>query len=189
MSPLTTLPPDLPEPTDDGSARHLLGMAWPDIALPLTDGSALDRTRIAAAARTVIYAYPRTGVPGEPLPTGWDEIPGARGCSPQSCAFRDHHAELAALDAQVFGLSTQTTDFQKEAAERLHLPFPLASDADLAVTKALDLPTFTVDDMTLVRRLTMIVEAGQIVHIFYPVFPPDRNAEDVIAWLEDHPAH
>jgi len=135
----------------------------------------------------VVYIYPRTGRPDVDPPTGWNQIPGARGCTPQSCAFRDHHAELAALGARVFGLSTQTTDYQKEAAERLHLPFPLLSDEALTFAEQLGLPTFVVDGMTLIKRLTLIVRDGVIVHVFYPVFPPDRNAEDVAAWLRATP--
>jgi peroxiredoxin len=167
----TQLPEDLPIPADDGAARHLPGMKLPDIALAATDG-----TKVSLAwlpGRAVVYIYPRTGVPGQALPTGWDAIPGERGCTPQSCAFRDHFAELTALGVtHLYGLSTQDTAYQREAAERLHLPFPLLSDAELKFARALNLPTFQVDGMTL------------ITHVFYPVFPPDRNAEEVIAWLQ-----
>jgi peroxiredoxin len=131
----------------------------------------------------VVYAYPRTSRPGEPLPTGWDEIPGARGCTPQSCAFRDHHAELMALGVTVFGLSTQTSAYQQEAVERLHLPFELLSDAELELTTALRLPTFEVDGMTLIRRLTLVISDGRIEHVFYPVPEPAQNAEDVLRRL------
>ena len=137
--------------------------------------------------RTAIYCYPRTGRPGEPLPTGWDAIPGARGCTPQSCAFRDHHRELADLGAEVYGLSTQTTDYQREMAERLHLPFEVLSDARFALTDALRLPTFEVDGMRLIKRLTLIVRDQRIEHVFYPVFPSNESAAQVIDWLEDHP--
>jgi peroxiredoxin len=133
--------------------------------------------------RTVVYCYPRTGKPGQDLPRGWDEIPGARGCTPQSCSFRDHHAELRALGARVFGLSTQSTGYQREAAERLHLPFELLSDEGLAFAKGLDLPTFEVEGMTLIKRLTLIIDNGRIENVFYPVFPPGENAEEVVAWL------
>jgi peroxiredoxin len=133
--------------------------------------------------RTVVYCYPRTGKPGQDLPRGWDEIPGARGCTPQSCSFRDHHAELRALDTRVFGLSTQSTGYQREAAERLHLPFELLSDEGLAFAKGLDLPTFEVEGMTLIKRLTLIIDNGRIEKVFYPVFPPGENAEEVVAWL------
>jgi peroxiredoxin len=176
------LPKDLPVPVDDGGARHLTGARLPALALAATDGSQVDLSRLAG--RTVVYVYPRTGRPNQPLPTGWDGIPGARGCTPQSCAFRDHFAEIKRLGvAQLYGLSTQTTDYQREAVERLHLPFAILSDADLALTRALRLPTFTVDGMVLIKRMAWIVDDGVIAHVFYPVFPPDRNAEDVIAWL------
>ena len=181
---LHQLPAGLPAPEDDGACDHLPGMRLPSVPLPTTDGRPLDLATLPG--RTIIYAYPRTGRPDQPSPEGWDSIPGARGCTPQSCAFRDHYADLRALGADVVGLSTQETEYQQEAAERLHLPFPLVSDADLALTRALRLPTFEVDGMTLTKRLTMIVRDGVIEHIFYPVFPPDRNASDVIAWLQEH---
>jgi peroxiredoxin len=177
------LPADLPVPVDDGAARHLVGRRWPDLALPATDGTSVNLS--GAAGRTIVYAYPRTGRPGEALPTGWDAIPGARGCTPQACGFRDHLAELSALGvARVHGLSTQSRADQQEVAERLHLPFTLLSDAGLALARALDLPTFAVDAMVLLRRLTMVVDDGVIGKVFYPVFPPDRSAAEVIAWLE-----
>jgi peroxiredoxin len=177
------LPADLPVPVDDGAARHLAGMAWPDLALPATDGSSVRLSR--ALGRTVVYAYPRTGRPGQALPTGWDAIPGARGCTPQSCGFRDHLAELENLGvAHLYGLSTQDTDYQREVARRLHLPFALLSDARLEIQRALILPTFAVDGMTLLKRLTMVLDDGVITKVFYPVFPPDRSAAEVIAWLQ-----
>lgn len=180
------LPADLPRPGDDGACAHLTGMIIPAIPLPATDGRMIDLAEISREMRTVVYIYPRTGRPGEPLPTGWDEIPGARGCTPQACAFRDHHAELKALGAQVFGLSTQSTEYQREMAERLHLPFPALSDAGLAFAHALNLPTFPVDGMTLIKRLTLVIDQGAISHVFYPVFPPDGHAAEVIAWLAAH---
>ncbi|MFL5390939.1 MAG: peroxiredoxin [Myxococcales bacterium] len=172
----------IPAPQDDGAARHLQGMSMPDVGLPATDGRTVDLSKLPG--RTVVYAYPRTGKPGVPNPTGWDMIPGARGCSPQSCAFRDHFAELQRLGvAHLFGLSTQDTAYQAEAAARLHLPFPLLSDAGLALTRALRLPTFEVDGMTLLKRLTLVIDNARIAHVFYPVFPPDQNAAAVVEWL------
>src|SRR3954451_23751647 len=176
------LPDDLPVPQDDGGARHLTGAALPDLALPATDGSKVNLARLKG--RTVVYIYPRTGRPGQALPTGWNEIPGARGCTPQSCSFRDHFAELQRLGvAQLFGLSTQDLDYQREAVERLHLPFAILSDADLKLTDALGLPTFQVDGMTLIRRMAWVIDDGVITHVFYPVFPPDKSAEEVVAFL------
>jgi peroxiredoxin len=185
MRNLLELPEDLPVPEDDGACRHLVGMAVPPIALPATTGGLVDLARLAGL-RSVIYCYPRTGQPDQKLPTGWDMIPGARGCTPQSCAFRDHHAELAARGAEVFGLSTQTTEYQREMAERLHLPFAVLSDAEFRLTEALKLPSFTVDGMRLVKRLTLILRDGRIEHVLYPVFPPDRSADAVLAWLDSN---
>lgn len=177
---------DLPVPQDDGGARHLPGTPMPDILLTTTDGGSVNFSKLSG--RTVIYAYPRTGEPGKPLPDGWASIPGAMGCTPQSCAFRDHFAELRGLGvAQVFGLSTQTRDYQREAADRLKLPFQLVSDAELRLAKALKLPTFDAAGMTLLRRLTMIVDGDVIAKIFYPVFPPDKSAEVVMGWLSAQP--
>lgn len=181
---LTTLPDDLPVPLDDGAAAHLDGMRLPALMLPRTDGGTTDLA--ALRGLQVIYVYPMTGRPDAPLPDGWDVIPGARGCTPQSCAFRDHHAELAALGAGVFGLSSQRSDYQQEAAARLHLPFPLLSDDSLQLKAALRLPTFTAAGLELYRRLTLITDDARIVKVFYPVFPPDRNAADVLAWLKEH---
>jgi peroxiredoxin len=178
------LPAELPVPRDDGAARHLRGLRLPEVELASTTGRPIDLSKLQG--RSVVYIYPRTGRPGEALPTGWDAIPGARGCTPQSCGFRDHHAELMALGVQqLFGLSTQDTDYQGEAAARLHLPFALLSDAELRLQRALRLPTFEVDGMTLLKRLTLVVDDGAISHVFYPVFPPDRSAADVIAWLRE----
>jgi peroxiredoxin len=178
-----TLPADLPVPEDDGAAAHLPGVRIPRLELPTTDQRALDLAE-AAQQLLVLYIYPRTGKPGEPLPTGWDEIPGARGCTPQSCAFRDLYAEIAATGAHTLGLSAQTVAEQHEVAERLDLPYALASDPLLTVAEALDLPTFEVDGMRLYKRLTLIAERGEILKVFYPVFPPDRNAAEVLGWLQ-----
>ena len=176
----------IPAPTDDGGTRHLLGAPIGSIALPATDGRLIDLSQ--EPGRVVEYAYPRTGVPDVPNPDGWDAIPGARGCTPQSCAFRDHFAELKSLGVSaVFGLSTQETGYQREAADRLHLPFPLLSDEKLQLTRAMNLPTFRVGQMTLLKRFTLIVNDGRIECVFYPVFPPDRNAADVLAWLRNTP--
>ncbi len=179
------LPPDIPAPLDDGAARHLAGAKLPDLALPATSGPAVNLSTLKG--RTVVYIYPRTGVPGVDTPPGWDQIPGARGCTPQSCGFRDHFAELKALGvAHVFGLSVQDTGYQREAAERLHLPFPVLSDADLNFARGLHLPLLTTSGMTLLKRMALVIDDGVIVKSFYPVFPPDRNAEEVIAWLRSH---
>ena len=181
------LPPDLPVPVDDGAADHLPGLRLPALALRSTHGREADLAAAAAAAGTlVLYVYPRTGIPGQPSPDGWDAIPGARGCTPQSCAFRDHHAELRALGADVLGLSAQPAAEQAEFAAREHLRFALLSDPELRLAEALRLPTFEAAGMTLYKRITLIAGAdGAIAKVFYPVFPPDRNAADVLAWLRD----
>jgi peroxiredoxin len=176
------LPKDLPVPQDDGACAHLAGMRLPSIALLATNGERVDLS--ALSGRTVVYCYPRTGRPDQEMLPGWNDIPGARGCTPQSCGFRDHHAELLELGVEaVYGLSTQDPDYQREAAERLHLPFPLLSDETLSFARALNLPTFEVAGMTLIKRLTLIIHDGTIERVFYPVFPPDANAADVIHWL------
>ena len=180
----TELPKDLPVPPDDGAADHLNGMRVAHIALPSTDGSSVDLASLKG--RLVIYIYPMTGRPGVSLPDGWDSIPGARGCTPQSCSFRDHYTELSALDTGVFGLSVQDTEYQREARDRLHLPFQLLSDSSLQLKSAMRLPTFFVQNVELYKRLTLIIEAGKIEKVFYPVFPPDKNAEEVLAWLKQH---
>lgn len=173
----------LPKPEDDGAAAHLTGLRLEHVVLPATDGSNVDLADLQGQA--VLYIYPMTGRPDTPLPDGWDGIAGARGCTPQSCAFRDHYAELKALGIEhLFGISTQTTEYQAEAAERLHLPFPLLSDADLKFANTLRLPTFVVDGMTLLKRMALVLEGGLIIKTFYPVFPPDRNAGDVLEWLK-----
>ncbi len=177
------LPPGIPAPQDDGGANHLPGMKLPDVALPATSGGSVDLSKLKG--RTVVYVYPRTGVPGTDLPPGWDEIPGARGCTPQSCSFRDHFGELKRLGVvQLYGLSTQGTAYQQEAASRLRLPFAILSDEKLTLTTALKLPTFATSGMTLLKRMALVIDDGKITHVFYPVFPPDKSAEEVIAWLQ-----
>ncbi|MDB5356414.1 MAG: peroxiredoxin [Phycisphaerales bacterium] len=172
----------IPAPQDDGGTRHLLGAMLPAVTLPATDGTTFDLSKLPG--RVVVYAYPRTGRPGVANPDGWDMIPGARGCTPQTCAFRDHFQDLQRLGvARVFGLSTQSAADQLEVAERLHLPFPLLSDERLMLTRAMNLPTFVTAGMTLLKRFTLVVDGGRISHVFYPVFPPDRNAREVIEWL------
>mgnify|MGYP001266288001 FL=1 len=180
---LSQLPQDLPTPVDDGAASHLEGSLLPDLVLQSTDGSSVNFTGLSG--RWVIYVYPMTGRPDVPLPDGWDGIPGARGCTPQSCSFRDHYAELKALNAGVIGLSTQTTEYQREVRDRLHLPFQLLSDSTLRLRSTMRLPTFTVAGMELYKRLTLIAHEGRIEKIFYPVFPPDQNADEVLVWLAE----
>jgi peroxiredoxin len=156
-------------------------MRLPSVPLTSTPGDTVDLSSLSGV--TVVYCYPMTGRPDRELPRGWDEIPGARGCTPQSCSFRDHYSELRDLGARVFGLSTQSTGYQQEAVGRLQLPFELLSDERLAFAAALGLPTFEVDGTTLLKRLTLIIEGGRIEKVFYPVFPPGKNAEEVLAWL------
>jgi peroxiredoxin len=183
MTDPTQLPADLPAPEDDGAAAHLPTLALPPLALAATTGGTVALDDLGAG-RTVLYLYPMTGRPGEPLPDGWDAIPGARGCTPEACAFRDHHADLLTAGATaVYGLSSQTTEEQTEAADRLHLPFPLLSDPDLRLATTLRLPTFAAGGPTRYRRLTLIIAAGTIEHVFYPIFPPDVHAAEVLAWL------
>jgi len=181
---LSALPKDLPRPVDDGAASHLAGMSLPQLMLPSTNGENIDLAAIAG--RFVIYIYPMTGRPGMPLPEGWDSIPGARGCTPQACSFRDHYAELKTLNTSIFGLSAQSPEYQKEARDRLQLPFELLSDNGLRLKQLLRLPTFTVAGKELYKRITLIVDSGRIRKVFYPVFPPDQNAENVLAWLRQN---
>jgi peroxiredoxin len=181
MQTFTDLPQDLPVPKDDGSCAHLLGISLPKVMLLSTDDRELHLSDIKG--QVVLYCYPMTGQPGIPLPNGWDQIPGARGCTPQACSFRDYYAELQALDVQVYGISTQDTRYQKEAVERLHLPFELLSDAGLEFSASLQLPTFEVDGKRLIKRLTIIANEGKIIKVFYPVFPPDKHAQEVVEWL------
>ncbi|WP_051356521.1 peroxiredoxin [Azorhizobium doebereinerae] len=181
------LPLDLPVPADDGAAAHLPGLELPIVRLMGTHGHPVDLSDLSG--RVVVYAYPRTGRPGEPSPEGWDEIPGARGCTPQSCAFRDSLDDLRSVGIHhVFGLSAQETEYQREAAERLALPFPLLSDHRMEFTRAIRLPTFTMGELTLLKRLTMVIEDGAIAHVFYPVFPPQESARQVVDFLRAHDA-
>jgi len=184
MADFHSLPANLPVPLDDGAAEHLLGGVVPAVSLPSTLGGELDLS-VAAQGLLVAYIYPRTGRPGEPSPIGWDEIPGARGCTPQSCAFRDHVAELAQHGAKLVGISAQSSEEQREFAAREQIPYPLLSDAALRLANVLGLPTFEAAGMTLYKRLTLIACAGRILKVFYPVFPPRRNALDVLAWLDE----
>jgi peroxiredoxin len=186
FDPSQPLPANLPVPVDDGACDHLPGMSVPSIKLRSTRDRWVDLSALRSP-RIVVYCYPRTGVPGQPLLPGWDAIPGARGCTPETCAFRDHHQDLQKLGADVFGLSTQTTEYQKEMVGRLHVPFEVLSDVDLAFVHALRLPTFDIEGMTLVKRLTLVLSRQHVEKVFYPVFPPDTHAAEVIDWLRHHP--
>lgn len=181
------LPENLPAPVDDGACRHLTAMQMPPVLLRSTSGNSINLAEIKDRT-TVLYCYPMTGKPGEPLPPGWDTIPGARGCTPETCSFRDHHEEMTKLEARVFGLSTQSTQDQLEMAERLHVPFEVLSDSDLALARALNLPTFEIEGRIFIKRLTMILRQGRIAHVFYPIFPPNAHADEVLTWLSRNPA-
>jgi peroxiredoxin len=176
-----TLPPDLPVPEDDGAADHMAGMAVPPVALPSTQGGEVVLADLRGL--TVLFCYPRTGRPDQELPPDWNAIPGARGCTPEACGFRDRHEQFADLGARVLALSTQNPEYQREMAERLHLPFPVLSDERLELAQKLRLPTFTTSGWTLVKRLTLVIRDGRIEHVFYPVFPPDTHAVEVLEWL------
>ena len=180
MTNLNKIPADLPVPIDDGLAEHLIGMKLPSLSLLSTNGAKIDLSQVQGCL--VVYCYPRTGTPNTSLPEGWDQIPGARGCTPQSCAYRDHYQELKALGSEVFGLSVQTSEYQTEMVNRLHLPFPVLSDQYFEFQRALNLPKFEVAGMTLLKRLTLIVKDGVIVAVHYPVFPSDRDP----AWVKDN---
>lgn len=177
----------IPAPVDDGAAKHLVGAKIPPVALPATDGSSV--TLSSLPGRVVLFAYPRTGEPGKiSIVDDWDMIPGARGCTPQTCAFRDLFKDLQAAGAQhVFGISTQDSAYQREMVERLHVPFQVLSDSELALMRALNLPSMEVADLTLIKRMALVIDDAKITHVFYPVFPPDRNAGDVLAWLQANP--
>jgi peroxiredoxin/DNA-binding transcriptional MerR regulator len=185
---LNQLPPDLPVPADDGAADHLPGRPVPHLALPATSGKTVVLDQLGPG-RTVLYVYPLTGRPDVDLPDGWDSIPGARGCTAEACGFRDHHDDLRAAGAsRVFGLSSQDSEYQREVASRLRLPFAMLSDTALALAELLTLPTFRAGGMTLFKRLTLVISDGTIEHAFYPVFPPNEHAQQVLAWLRSHPA-
>ncbi len=195
VSDYAQLPDDLPVPVDDGAADGLVGKEVPDLELPATTAGGPSVATAAelrftdlAVGLLVAYVYPMTGTPGEPLPHGWDDIPGARGCTPQSCGYRDALADFERLGATVVGISAQSPAEQAEFAAREHIPFPLLSDAGMRLRAALGLPTFEVEGRDLYRRLTLVVAEGRIVKVFYPVFPPDRDAGEVLAWLRDRVA-
>jgi peroxiredoxin len=176
------LPADLPVPEDDGAAAHLTGAAMPSITLPATNGEAVDLSQLGP--RAIVYVYPMTGTPGVPLVDGWDQIPGARGCTPESMGFRDHYDELTEAGAQIYGLSVQSPAEQAEAAGRLALPYPLLSDSGLVLADRLQLPTFTASDGAVrYKRLTLVLSPGRIDHVFYPIFPPNQHAAEVLDWL------
>lgn len=180
------LPSNLPVPTDDGGCAHLTGLGLPPIELLASDGNSVDLSSLPG--RTVVYCYPKTGKPGHAPPKEWDDIPGARGCNTQACSFRDHHQELVRAGANpVFGLSSQDSAYQREAMERLYLPFALLSDASLAFASALKLPTFEFEGETLIKRLTLVIDNGRISKVFYPVFPPNKSAEETLQWLLENP--
>ena len=182
---LDQLPPNLPVPKDDGGCRHLPGMTMPSVWLMSTSNRRVDLGKLTAP-RTIIYCYPMTGQPGKALPDGWDDIPGARGCTLETCSFRDLHTELTKLNTGVYGVSVQSTDYQQEMVTRLKVPYEVLSDENMEFARALRLPTFTAGGMTLIKRLTLVVRAGRIEHVFYPIFPPDKHADDVLAWLKAH---
>lgn len=187
MSENESLPDDLPKPEADGAADHLPGTTVPSVPLPATNGTSVDLSKLSGW--TVVYCYPKTGRPDEDVvPDGWDEIPGAQGCTPEACSFRDHYQELRERGiSEAFGLSLQSTDYQREARDRLGLPFELLSDSNLELTDRLRLPSFTVGDERFLKRLTLVLSDGRIRDVFYPVFPPDEHAEEVIQWLEGNP--
>ncbi|GAC1446799.1 MAG: hypothetical protein NVSMB56_08930 [Pyrinomonadaceae bacterium] len=183
---LSELPSNLPAPVDDGASDHLLGMHVPPIPLMSTNNHLINLARVSKEKRTIVYCYPLTGRPDQELPANWDTIPGARGCTPQTCEFRDHYQEIQNLNAQVFGLSTQTTEYQREMVKRLNVPFEILSDVDLAFAQAMKLPTFEAEGIEMLKRLTLIIYNGEIIKVFYPVFPPDKNAAEVFEWLSQN---
>ncbi|MGH9430733.1 MAG: peroxiredoxin [Terriglobia bacterium] len=185
-SDFTNYPADIPVPVDDGACDHLPGAAVPSIPLLSTSGKWIDLSS-QSAFRAVVFCYPMTGVPGKPLPPNWNMTPGARGCTPETCSFRDRHAEFGELGAEVFGLSSQTTEHQQEVAGRLHVPFEVLSDSELRFATALCLPLLEIAGMKLIRRLTLVIQRARIEKVFYPVFPPDQAAAMVLEWLRSKP--
>lgn len=186
MTEYQSLPDDLPRPVDDGAADHLPETPMPAVTLTSTDGKAVNLAELGAG-RSVLYIYPLTGKPGVDLPNGWDDIPGARGCTPEACAFRDNYDDLTAAGATaVYGLSSQDHNYQREVVERLHLPFAMLSDQERQLAAALDLPTFEADGMTLYKRITLVINDGRIEHVFYPIFPPNEHAQQVLHWLRNN---
>ena len=183
MRDLFTLPKDLPVPEDDGACAHLPGKDMPGLSLASTAGRKV-RLDEQSQSRTVFFFYPRSGRPDMPIPAGWDQIPGARGCTPHSCAYRDHYGEFQKLNTAVFGASSQDTAYQQEFAGRTNLPYEILSDAEFRLTDALRLPTFVFEGKRLIKRLALVSERGRIEKVFYPVFPPDKNAETVLSWLK-----
>ncbi|KAF5378537.1 hypothetical protein D9615_007192 [Tricholomella constricta] len=176
-------PSNLPVPVDDGACAHLNGITLPSFTLTSTSAGTVDLSSLKGL--TIVFCYPRTGAPGETVPESWNLIPGARGCTPQACSFRDTSAELRGLGvSHIFGFSTQDTAYQAELKERLHLPYDLLSDEELKWAEALKLPTFEWEGRRLVKRLAIAVEDGKIVKTWYPIFPPDRSAHEVIEWLK-----
>lgn len=182
------LPDDLPVPDDDGAADHLPGLELPALSLPATDGTTVALQDLPA--RTVIYIYPMTGRPDKDvIPDGWEDVPGARGCTPESRGFRRHYEDLRSNGVRaVFGLSTQSSDYQREARDRLDLPFEMLSDAEWELATKLDLPRFSIDGEEYLKRLTLVVADGEIEHVFYPIFPPDEHAGDVLEWVKQTPS-
>ena len=185
ISHLYQLPDNLPHPVDDGACDHLPGQLLPSLALPSTSGGVVNPARIDSEW-VVMYCYPLTGVPGVALPNGWDLVPGARGCTPQTCTFRDLYEEFSRLGVRVFGVSTQTTEYQRELIKRLNVPFEILSDHELQFARVLNLPTFTAANQVLLKRLTLVVRSGKIEKVFYPIFPPTKNAGDVLNWIREH---
>lgn len=186
---LLVLPEGLPVPHDDGAADHLEGMRVPSMRLSSTGGGEKDLSEISAGGRVIVYCYPLTGAPGVDLPEDWDAIPGARGCTPEACSFRDHHEEIGELGAEVFGLSSQTVGYQRDLVARLRLPFEVLSDSELEFAGKLGLPTFEVEEpvasqpTTLIKRITLVLRHGKVEKVFYPIFPPNEHADEVVAWL------